>query len=100
MSVAVGGCGNTSEYDVFLCVCIVARGLCGVAQGDVFAWAYAVIICSQSEFFQICRVKAVSEGEVEDGGCDEVVSPLECRSDGGWGFILVRGGASTVGGFV
>jgi hypothetical protein len=47
---AVVGCGNTLEYDMFLSVGIVVRGLGGVSGGYVLAWAYVVVICSGAEF--------------------------------------------------
>jgi hypothetical protein len=97
---AVGRRGDTSEYDVFLCMGIAVRGLGGVAGWDVFAWAYAVVICSGMEFLRVHEVKAVGEGEAKDSGCDKVVFTVNHCSNGRRGFVLVRGCASGIRGFV
>jgi hypothetical protein len=42
----------------------------------------------------------MGEGEAEDGECDEAVFAVDRHSNSQGGFVLIRGCASTVGGFV
>ena len=59
-----------------------------------------VIVCFGLKFLQIVRVKVVCNGEVKEGGCNESVFAINRGMDGRWGFVLVRGCAGTVGGFI
>ena len=59
MGEAVMLCGDTSEYDMFLCVGIMAGGLSGVTRWDVFAWAYAVVVRCGAELLGVSRVEAM-----------------------------------------
>ena len=78
----------------------MALTVSGVVWGYVFTWAYVVVICSRPEFLQVVRVKAVCDGEVKGGGCNESVFAINHGIDGRWGFILIRGCADAVGEFI
>jgi hypothetical protein len=64
--------------------------------GEV-ARAFRGVVGAWSEAVGIVGVEAVGDGEVEDGGADEMVAVGDGCLDGWWGCVSVWGGTGDVG---
>jgi hypothetical protein len=68
--------------------CVASGNVVWVCGMGVVARTFSDVVGPSAESVGIVGVKAVGDGEAEDGGADETVFVGDGCPDGWWGFVL------------